>query len=283
MSVKAMLRGVTPKFYVIGEAVRLNLAYVEPSFTTSVYPVVKHVGFEERSGLGLLVADTIAALGARSEVKTMQHQYETLFLHKKTMYPVLHLKPERNYGYVKDYLNIRIASTRTTKEHFTWETYRNLEIENPAFLLADYDELDLPEKNIPRLISEAPGPVYVSTRKRDLSLYEGAKAVIISEGDFKLSRSSVSNLVVTLSQDGASLNDEIFPVEKQITGDHLGCRETFFAVFSYAHYFTDDYHYSIKMANRAASEIAKHRGIPAIDPQFFKSLGKEILEYSVSK
>lgn len=283
MSAKAKLKGLSPTFYVIGEAARVNLVYFEPNVSTTTYPVVRQVGYENRAGLGLLVSDTLCSMGVQGQVKTRQQQTETIFLDKKSGRPLVHIKPERSYGYVTNYLDIRVAKLGKAADPFTWESYRHTNQTNPIYLLADYDEFDIAEKDIPRLIHEAPGPVYVSTRKRNLSLYEGAKAVIISENDFRLAKNLVTNLVVTLGSDGASYNEKVYPVSAQTSGDNLGCRETFFAVFSYTHFFTDDYEYSIKMANRAASEIAKSKALPEMDKEYFGSLGKEILEYSVSK
>lgn len=283
MSVKAKFKGIHPVFHIIGEASKINLSYVEPAVSSSVYPVVSQVGFEQRLGKGLLVSSTMSALGSACRLITRQNQFETIFLHKKTKYPVLHLKPEREYGYVMNYLDVKVSNLPRARECFTYESYKETNLDNPAYLFTDYDEIDLPEENIPKLIREAPGPVYVSTRKRNLALYEGAQAVIISENDFKHSKNLVSNLIVTLAEDGASFNDKIYPVEKQETGDNLGCRETFFAVFSFAHFYTEDYVYSITQANKAASQIAKHRSLPKLDVGYFKALGKEILEYSVSR
>lgn len=283
MSIKAVLKGLKPLFVIIGESTKINLAYVESALATSVYPVVRHVGLEVRTGQGALVQDIINFLGVTTHLASMQRQFETIFVHKKTKYPVLHLKPERNYGYVTNFLDIRLASPHATGERFTTKHFDFVGARESIFLFTDYDELDFKEEDIPRLIRDAPGPVYVSTRKRNLSIYEGAAAVVISESDFKLSRSQVSNLIVTLGEDGASFNEKIFSTDKQITGDNFGCREVFFAVLTYAHYFTKDFDYSIKIANRAAGEAAKQRGYPAIDGEIFKNLGKEILEYSVSQ
>lgn len=283
MSIKAKLKGITPKFYIIGEACKINLAYVEAGLATSIFPIVRQVGFEQRPGQGYLVSEVIGALNTPSILITRQQQYETIFLHKKTKSPILHLKPEREYGYVLNYLDVRVSKLGHIGKAFTHESYIGYDLNNPVYLFADYDEIDFPEENIPKLIQNAPGPVYVSTRKKNLSLYEGAKAVIISENDFKHSKNSVSNLIVTLAEDGASFNDKIYPTEKQTAGDNFGCRETFFAVFSFTHFYTDDFEYSIKQANRAAAQVAKHRSIPALDKEYYRQLGKEILEYSVSK
>jgi hypothetical protein len=283
MSISAKLKGLDTNFFVIGEASRLNIAYVEPEYSNTVFPVVKHVGFEERAFKGALVHEVIDSSGLNCFLITMQKQFETLFMDFKTRQPVVHLKPERSYGYVMNYLDIRIAKSPNRGDEFTWESYQRLDQKHGVFLFADYDEIDFPEKNIPRLIREAPGPVYVSTRKRNLSIFEGATAVIVSEKDFKSSYNEVSNLIVTLGGDGASFNGEIFKTEKHTSGDNFGCRETFFAFFSIAHYFTRDYSYAINIANRAASNVAKVRSLPKSDSVFNKSLYKEVQEYSVSK
>lgn len=283
MEAQAVLKGLNTFFFIVGEASRLNIAYVEPEYSGTLYPVVKHVGFEERGFKGALVQEVIECSGLNAFLITMQKQYETLFMDFKTRRPVVHLKPERNYGYVMNYLDIRIAKNNDRSSEFTWEDYKRIDQKNPVFLFADYDEIDFPEKNIPRLIREAPGPVYVSTRKRNLSIFEGATAVIVSENDYKRAYNEVSNLVVTLGGDGASYNGEIIKAEKYTTGDNFGCRETFFAFFSIAHYFTKDYIYAINVANRAASNVAKVKSLPKTDVNFVKGLRKEVLEYSVNK
>lgn len=276
--------GKEPYMCVIGEACKINQFYVEESKERTVYPTVNLVGQDTpREARGYLVKEILKIFGTRGPLLTVQQQYETLFLHKKSRRVLMHLKPDRLFGYVNDYLDVRVARHVPLQKMFTWESFKRYIEPHPYYILFDDDEVDLPKENIPRIISEAPGPVFVSTRKRDLSLFEGATAVIISEKDLKNATSTVSNLIVTLGSDGASYNEKIYPVtEKYYTGDNLGCRETFMAIFSYTFVWTEDIEYSITLANRAASFVAKETGYPDLNKNltFFIDLKKEIISKS---
>lgn len=272
--------GGQPTFVVVGEASKINLVYVEGELSSTTYPVVKNVGIEGRTARGLRVNETIKHSGGGSILLTQQYLYETLFLSKKNKIPILHLKPDREFGYVMNYLDIRVAKYKSTYDRFTYESYARYDLVEPVYLFTDYNENEFRDEDIPRLILEAPGPVYVSTRRRNLSLFEGAAGVVISEFDFKNATSLVSNLIVTLGGSGASHDDKIYPTEEHTGGDNLGCRETFFAMFSQAHYYTKDFKFSIEIANTAASDVAKHRSLPKINIELVRELRKKILNYT---
>lgn len=278
-----MFIGTVPYFCVVGEASAIHQVYVEETLNNVVHPVVKQIGLDKaKLGHSLLVRNILNRLRAKGDLLTLQQQFETIFFHKKTRRPVLHIKPDRQFGYVTDYLDIRVSRHPSLRSLFTWESYKKYS-HNSFYVFYDNDEVDLPSENIPRLIHEAPGPVYVSTRKRNLSLFEGAAAVIISEKDFKLSISSVSNLVVTLGIDGVSWNNTVIPVEeKKLVGDNYGCRETFFAVFTYAHALTKDMVFSLSLANQAAAEIAGTWGYPSLDEHIplWQNISKDVNGYT---
>jgi len=276
-----------PSFCIAGEACRLNLFLVDVVSNKSsrgLYPTLKIIGFNEREAMGLRVVNTLSQLAKNVRLMTENHDIETLYVYKKTGNILFHLKPDREFGLVTNHNDIRISKTHRVLRTFDERYYGYFPEDKPVFLLYDNDEFDIPEKNIPKIIAYAPGPVYVCTRKQNLSVYEGATAVIVSEDDFKAATSTVSNLIVTLGSEGASYNDKIYPVEKTFEGNNLGCREDFFALFSYAHYFTKDFDYSISIANRVASFDAKFKDVPKYAgtglTELLLQLKKEILQYN---
>lgn len=279
----SLIKGIPPTFNIVGESCITNFVYVEGAPARAVYPVVKQVGLEERPGKAALVSVIIGSLGVCSApVITNKNIIETIFVSKKTDAPLMYLKPDRAYGYVANYLDIRVVNSTAGRKLFKSEEYSKFYTDNQAYLFYDCDEVDLPGENIPDLIKKAPCPVYVSTRKRDLSLFEGAAAIIVSEGDFNnATHTEVSNLIITLGADGASYNGNIFPTVKHKTGDNFGCREVFFAVFSYTHFHTNDFDFSIQIANKAAAKFASFPLLTDIKgaTSYLKEISNDIKKY----
>lgn len=275
--------GRKPYFCVIGEACKINQIYTEDVPTNGTpHLIVKPVGLDsDRPGQAFLVRELLNVLDSMGPLVTLQNQFETLFFHKKTKRVLFHIKPDRQFGFVNDYLDIRIAKHPPLGSHFTWESYTRYFSTDPKpnYVFYDADEIDFPENNLARLISDAPGPIYASTRKRNLKLFEGVTALVVSEKDFKNSTSVASNLIVTLGEHGAMYEDKVYPVEeKAISGDNYGCREAFLATFTFAHTISKDIDYSITMANKVASYFAKFYGYPKFfdTVTFIKTISKEI-------
>lgn len=232
----------------------------------------------------MLVADILSNTRSKYSVHTTAREIESYICSKKYGTPFIRYMSDPNGGSAVELLNVTVFERKNLQRiHFTSSLYSRYYRPNLVILICDYDETDLLEKNIPDIIKKAPGPVYVSTRKKDISLYSGATAVVISESDFKLSKSvNVDPLIVTLGRDGASYNEKIYPTTPYDQGDNIGCREAFFTFFSYTHHMTNDIEYAIRVANVAASKMAefplltKYKNLES----FYTALASDVREYS---
>jgi hypothetical protein len=234
-------------------------------------------------GKTLLVADILSNTRSKYSIHTTAREVESYICSKKHGTPFIRYMSDPNGGSAVELLDTTVFERKNLqRNYFNSDLYNRYYKPNLVILICDYDETDLLEKNIPDIIKKAPGPVYVSTRKRDISLYNGATAIVVSENDFKLSKSSnVEPLIVTLGKDGASYNEKIYPTTPYERGDNIGCREAFFTFFSYVHLITNDIEYAIRVANVAASKMAEFpllTGYKKLE-KFYTALASDVREY----
>lgn len=130
-------------------------------------------------------------------------------------------------------------------------------------VISDYNKGFLSYEHIERIIAEATGPVFIDTKKTDLSRFTGAY-VKINETEYNNSTSLPDNLIVTLGSVGAMLKTDsketLFTTNPVDVVDVCGCGDTFLSALFYNFLTTNNIEQSIKFANRAASLTVQHQG-----------------------
>lgn len=134
-----------------------------------------------------------------------------------------------------------------------------------AVVISDYNKGFLNYENIEYIINTFSGPIFIDTKKQDLSRISGGNVYIkINELEYKNCNSLPKNLIVTLGERGAMLkcggNEKIFGTNRVEVVDVCGCGDTFLAALAYYYLLTLDIEKSIVFANRAASITVQHRG-----------------------
>jgi bifunctional ADP-heptose synthase (sugar kinase/adenylyltransferase) len=132
-----------------------------------------------------------------------------------------------------------------------------------AIVISDYNKGFLTYEQIEGLIHESSVPVFIDTKKPDLSRFAGAY-LKINELEFR-SRTSISDkTIVTLGNRGALYmgadGDDYFPARAVEVVDVCGCGDTFLSALTYEFLRSSNIKTAIKFANTAASITVQHRG-----------------------
>lgn len=154
----------------------------------------------------------------------------------------------------------------TEPEVVPWNGVTRSPIESyDAIVISDYNKGFLSYEHIEYLIKSAKGPVFIDTKKQDLSRFSADHCYIkINELEYKQRFSIPKNLIVTLGGEGAMLKkynyEAIFPTKAVEVMDVCGCGDTFLAALTAQSLFTNDIEKSIIFANIAAGITVQHRG-----------------------
>jgi D-beta-D-heptose 7-phosphate kinase/D-beta-D-heptose 1-phosphate adenosyltransferase len=134
-----------------------------------------------------------------------------------------------------------------------------------AIVISDYNKGFLTYEHIENIISAVTCPVFIDTKKQDLSRFSASWVYVkINEMEYKNRSSVPMNLIVTLGDKGAMLRsgccDELFETKEVEVMDVCGAGDTFLAALTAQYLFTKDIGKSILFANVAAGLTVQHRG-----------------------
>ena len=133
--------------------------------------------------------------------------------------------------------------------------------EYDVIIVSDYNKGFLSYVQIHQLIKFSQCPVFIDTKKHDLSIFNMPDVYVkINEMESTRATSNHDNLIVTLGSKGAMYNGEVFPTKKVEVMDVCGCGDTFLAALVAQFLFTKDIEKSILFANIAAGITVQHRG-----------------------
>ena len=130
-----------------------------------------------------------------------------------------------------------------------------------GILIVDYDKGLITESNIKFLTSKFKKPIFVDSKKPDLSIFENCIIKINESENLKIKKyPSSCELVVTLGERGACWKNNIYPTESVEVFDVCGAGDTFFASFAAAYLLGDSIPAAIKFANRCATITVQKLG-----------------------
>lgn len=129
-----------------------------------------------------------------------------------------------------------------------------------AVVISDYNKGFISDDTIHQLKSKFIGPIFVDTKKKDLSVFDDC-FVKINEQEFFNSQSECNNLIVTLGAKGAMYKGVVYPTSKVEVVDVCGAGDTFLAALSYYYIKSKNIKESIMFANKAAAISVKHSGV----------------------
>lgn len=134
-----------------------------------------------------------------------------------------------------------------------------------AVVISDYNKGFLSYENIEYIIRSVKCPVFIDTKKPDLSRFSADNVYLkINETEYKNRFSIPKNLIVTLGDRGAMLrqynSEQIYETSSVEVMDVCGCGDTFLAALTTRYLMTYDIKDAILFANMAASITVQHRG-----------------------
>lgn len=141
---------------------------------------------------------------------------------------------------------------------------RNLNIYD-AIVISDYNKGFLSYEQIEAIVHKANCPVFIDTKKQDLSRLSSDNCYVkINEVEYRQRTSAPGNLIVTLGGQGAMLkqgdHEAVFPAIPAEVVDVCGCGDTFLAALAYQYLQTQDIEQAIIFANKAASITVQRQG-----------------------
>lgn len=128
-----------------------------------------------------------------------------------------------------------------------------------CLIISDYNKGFLSYEDIEYLIQNYKGPIFIDSKKPDLSRFNGA-FIKINELENRNKTSSNSNMIVTLGSRGAMYGNKIFPTKSVEVVDVCGCGDTFLAALSYQYLMTKSINEAIIFANKASSITVQKEG-----------------------
>jgi D-beta-D-heptose 7-phosphate kinase/D-beta-D-heptose 1-phosphate adenosyltransferase len=134
-----------------------------------------------------------------------------------------------------------------------------------AVVVSDYNKGTVGYELIENLVKEVDVPIFVDTKKTDLSRLAGCYVKINQlEKSRATSFPDPEHLIVTHGGNGAEWNSWVFPAE--IAGDVVdvcGAGDTFLAALAYKFLETKDIRDAVKFANKASAITVQHVGVYA--------------------
>ena len=219
-------------------------------------PVLKHVSTKEMPGMAGNVAENIRAFSSDTKLVTQQYQIEKIrYVDSKSNQHIMRFDIESNGNNNIDTFQAdeSIANSIVSGDY-------------DVVILSDYNKGFLNEKQIISLSDSMTTPLYVDSKKKDISCFKNA-IIKLNDSEFKASGHTLdktSKIVKTMGPRGASHAGCIYPVHPVEVFDVSGAGDTFIASFSVYHAITNDVPQSIKFANKCASLVVQRKGTYAL-------------------
>lgn len=245
-------------------------------------PIVDFVDQEFRLGGCLNVAANIKSLSKRGNeifVSSIMSEYTAnLLKEKKISYDEIVLKTkEEKKPHERELIKERIVNSQTAKqiiridnrEKFSeadLQRYKNKcyyynFVEFDAIVVSDYNKGLIDNAMIKRL-EKVECPVFVDTKKKDLSLWKNIKNcyVKINSKEYanSINSATLNNLIVTEGDKGCSYYklghlDSFYKTDKTEAADVVGAGDVFLAGFTVRFLESSDIPDAMKFANKAAT------------------------------
>ena len=202
-------------------------------------PIFNFLYQEEKSGMSFNVRDNLLQLDCDVQLMTQTPSKKTRLIDKRTNQQMLRIDDD---VFSKDPLIFDDAITGYD-----------------AVVVSDYNKGCISYNTIVSIQKHFDGPVYVDTKKTNLSSIEGC-FVKINRHERNHLISLCTELIVTMGKDGAIYKGDTYPVDLVEVNDVCGAGDTFMAALVYFHLHTGNIKTAIHYANKAASVTVQHLG-----------------------
>ena len=216
-------------------------------------PVLKHLKTKEQPGMALNVQENLKAFPVEVDVLT-----NSKVITKERFVDI------RSKQHL---LRCDFGESETLKA-LSSEQISKINISDyDALVISDYDKGFVSQEVVNQIMSLdlKETPVFVDTKKRDLSIFKNCIIKINEEEYGKLLNKGVSNdIIVTLGSRGARWRQQEFPTYQVEVFDVSGAGDTFLASLVYAYLQTLSYERALIFANKCASMVVQRSGTYAI-------------------
>jgi D-glycero-beta-D-manno-heptose-7-phosphate kinase len=134
-----------------------------------------------------------------------------------------------------------------------WKSY-------DAVVISDYNKGAITEEVILEVQKKFKGPIFVDTKKTDLSKFN--KCVFkINALEFSKLIKPAKEMVITRGANGTEYKGKVYPVSKVEVVDVCGAGDTFLAALTWGYLHTKSMVKAISIANKCASVSVTHSGV----------------------
>lgn len=140
-----------------------------------------------------------------------------------------------------------------------------------AIVISDYDKGFVTYDIVEKIRQTYAGPIFIDTKKQDLSRFEGCY-VKINESEFSKATSLPSDRIVTLASKGTLWKDKIYPTYKVEVHDVTGAGDVYLAALTVFYLIYGSIEAAIPYANKLASLSVQHRGVYTVTEKDINSL-----------
>ena len=131
-----------------------------------------------------------------------------------------------------------------------------------AVIVSDYNKGFVVDNEIEDLIKKYKGPIFVDTKKKDLSQFDGC-FVKINQYEYEARESDTEELIVTYGSKKVEYKNRSYIPPKVETHDVCGAGDTFLAALVYKYLEEQSIDEAIKFAMNAAAVTVQHIGVYA--------------------
>jgi D-beta-D-heptose 7-phosphate kinase/D-beta-D-heptose 1-phosphate adenosyltransferase len=169
---------------------------------------------------------------------------------------------ERKHRYIDNKTGqqlIRIDEKRKAEQVDTSEENLN---NYDAAVVSDYNKGFIEEGDIKELRQKFDGPIFVDTKKKDLSQFDGC-FVKINQYEYEQAEYLTDELIITYGSKKVEYKNRSYIPPKVETHDVCGAGDTFLASLIFKYLEEYDMDQAIKFAMQAASVTVQHIGVYA--------------------
>jgi D-beta-D-heptose 7-phosphate kinase/D-beta-D-heptose 1-phosphate adenosyltransferase len=242
------------KILVIGESCRDVFIYGECNrlCPEAPVPVFNPTGLIENGGMARNVYKNILSLNQEANLFTNE-SWKGITKTRYIDYNMNHMFMRVDEG-DKEYGRANLKKLR----------YKNYD----AIIISDYNKGFLSERDIEH-ISNKHDCVFLDTKKILGSWCRNIKYIKINNSEYKRTKHTISEdiidkLIITMSREGCSHQNIIYPVPEVEIKDSSGAGDTFISALVVKYVETQNIEKSIKFANECATTVVQKRGVSTI-------------------
>jgi D-beta-D-heptose 7-phosphate kinase/D-beta-D-heptose 1-phosphate adenosyltransferase len=194
---------------------------------------------ETKQGMSSIVYANLAALGCEVYHLSGEASIKTRYIDKKTGYQMLRIDED------------------SESEPILFSG--GLPDKYDAIVISDYNKGYVTVETVKRIKELFEGPVFVDTKKNDITPFFGCY-VKINESEYNALKSKVDSLIVTRGNKGCMYKNKIYSTEKVEVHDVTGAGDVHLSALTVFYLLYGSIEEAIPLANKLATISVQHQG-----------------------